>query len=285
MWIIFSLVFSLLAAFPMFIIISSFVERERTGQGFGLVGAIVLSLIIELLIVLALQAIVVASALLLHAHHPSMRFTKKILPGIVCYFLVIGGFASYITIRNAGMEKRFCERESAGGLYSQIHFLAPITKQEVISIVQTHNLVVRDMTMARKDKLDQVWNQDFRPPPFEGHTGINSTTVILPLRSQIPLPFLSVTPKEISVNDAKLIDAYDRNEPVVWSIEFAPAPMKKMVDLVYELDVRQKRLGIYEETLGVYTDSLSAGREPKYIKPARPDRPVTQSSCYPENIR
>jgi hypothetical protein len=199
------------------------------------------------------------------------RESKKLKPNFAKPFLITLATCIGIILILCGLvwsqdqahKRTLCSNQSgmAEGLYSKIYFLKPIAKQEVVKIIKENNFTVQSMLLGGTKNLDYQYNFYFYP---------FLTSSIVDQKSLKSI--VSFSNEEEGNEHLGLIDAYESNDTVVWSMDFKDVPMETMVKFVYHLD-QQRKLGALVGSSLDYPDFHN-------IQPATNKHPIMQSSCY-----
>ncbi len=266
-------IFALMFAYPAIMFIGAITYR---GEGWA--GAMILGGLAFLIIVF-LTTQLLFSLLFLFLQNRELKkakpqFSKVHILSLAIYLIIVASLLGYISYKEQAFENYFCSNESgnADGSYSQIFFLKPITKKEVVRIVKENNFKVSYILVAKKENLDNPFRFHFNP-------AINSQTVEQKLESQLQWFSFNGPQPERSVY-LPLLQAYEANEPVIWFLDFENVPMETMTKFVYELDVQKRLLGVdYSSWAG------ELGSDPRNIQPATSEQPVIQSKCYKKIVQ
>ena len=189
------------------------------------------------------------------------------------------------TLQGQPWDEHRCNTAEAESLYSQLFFLEPLTKEEMETLVKENNLDVTYMLLA-KEKEDELHNVFELYPHLTPNSLNNSLKENLELDTTYFGPDSNfwesrVADREQEIEQySSLIEAYDANEPVVWTLETEGKSLKEISQLAYELDIEQSRLGIYEEELNHYSGYMPEYLSPEFIRPKREGRDIIQAKCY-----
>lgn len=267
----FFVILYLLLAAP--IALSIFGLLNYHGEG-GAGAAIMAGSLLVVLIYLGSHLVITITYFVAYRFLGSRNFVTPFVCAVGVYALLFTGAWLYMQQWSHARDQAFCSGE-AHALYTQVFFLQPINKEEVLRIARERGFIIRQMLVTEKKSGTNRFRLPIQP-------GISATTSSdLPIESMVEGRYFNEESNPTSTAMSTL-QAYDRNEPVVWFLEFAPAPMREMAGYVYDLDIIQHRLGIYEEDPNVIEGYPFTGVDPIFISPATKKHRIIQSRCYRE---
>ena len=170
------------------------------------------------------------------------------------------------------LEQRLCDpNETARGGFVFAYFVNPITRQELLQILTIYDLRLDSVVIGIKDS-SKSWNQI--GPMLRPALG----------RVELQRPLSEILKDErwpLSDADRKVIEAYENNEPVVWSIKIENSPLGKILPFFLEYDRKQHRLGVLiDKFTGRPRDGLNIPINE--IQPKTSGQKLSIERCYPK---